>query len=103
MGNIQRDEVMKVTSQIASVIIRLEQIGKLPQDIATTLITIMQTSSVDDFTKVFAGIEVKKKLYDIKQSYNVYIKCFNYVNTSGKTGAQIPHLPLGDDSSPRGR
>jgi hypothetical protein len=26
-----------------------------------------------------------------------------YVNTSGKAGAQIPHLPLGDDSSPRGR
>jgi hypothetical protein len=25
-----------------------------------------------------------------------------YVNTSGKAGAQIPHLPLGDDSSPRG-
>jgi hypothetical protein len=25
------------------------------------------------------------------------------VNTSGKSGAQIPHPPLGDDSSPRGR
>jgi hypothetical protein len=25
-----------------------------------------------------------------------------YVNTSGKSGAQIPHLPLGDDSSPLG-
>jgi hypothetical protein len=25
------------------------------------------------------------------------------VNTSGKAGAQIPHLPLGDDSSPSGR
>jgi hypothetical protein len=24
------------------------------------------------------------------------------VNTSGKAGAQIPHLPLGDDSSPSG-
>jgi hypothetical protein len=24
------------------------------------------------------------------------------VNTSGKAGAQIPHLPLGDDSSPLG-
>jgi hypothetical protein len=24
------------------------------------------------------------------------------VNTSGKAGAQIPHPPLGDDSSPRG-
>jgi hypothetical protein len=26
-----------------------------------------------------------------------------YVNTSGKAGAQIPHLPLGDDSPPWGR
>jgi hypothetical protein len=26
-----------------------------------------------------------------------------FVNTSGKAGAQILHLPLGDDSSPRGR
>jgi hypothetical protein len=26
-----------------------------------------------------------------------------YVNTSGKAGAQIPHLPLGGDSSPWGR
>jgi hypothetical protein len=25
------------------------------------------------------------------------------VNTSGKVGAQIPHPPLGDDSSPWGR
>jgi hypothetical protein len=25
------------------------------------------------------------------------------VNTSGKAGAQIPHLPLGDDSSPWGK
>jgi hypothetical protein len=25
------------------------------------------------------------------------------VNTSGKAGTQIPHLPLGDDSSPWGR
>jgi hypothetical protein len=26
----------------------------------------------------------------------------NIVNTSGKAGAQILHLPLGDDSSPSG-
>jgi hypothetical protein len=25
-----------------------------------------------------------------------------HVNTSGKAGAQIPHLPLGDDSPPLG-
>jgi hypothetical protein len=28
---------------------------------------------------------------------------YHAVNTSGKAGAQIPHLPLGDDSSSRGR
>jgi hypothetical protein len=27
----------------------------------------------------------------------------SFVNTSGKAGAQIPHLPLGDDSFPWGR
>jgi hypothetical protein len=33
----------------------------------------------------------------------VKLKCHNHcVNTSGKAGAQIPHLPLGDDSSPWG-
>jgi hypothetical protein len=31
-----------------------------------------------------------------------WIRVF-FVNTSGKAGAQIPHLPLGDDSYPRGR
>jgi hypothetical protein len=35
----------------------------------------------------------------IVHMYQVYL--FN-VNTSGKTGAQILHLPLGDDSSPLG-
>jgi hypothetical protein len=30
-------------------------------------------------------------------------KGFKPVNTSGKAGAQIPQLPLGDDSSPWGR
>jgi hypothetical protein len=27
----------------------------------------------------------------------------DFVNTSGKAGAKIPQLPLGDDSSPWGR
>jgi hypothetical protein len=56
IGNIQGNEVTKVTSQIASAINRLKQIGKLPQDMTTTLLTIMQTSSVDLFNKVFAAI-----------------------------------------------
>jgi hypothetical protein len=32
-----------------------------------------------------------------------YVEHKKAVNTSGKAGAQIPHLPLGDDSSPWGR
>jgi hypothetical protein len=30
------------------------------------------------------------------------VRDFIYINTSGKAGAQILHLPLGDDSSPSG-
>jgi hypothetical protein len=56
IGNIQGEEVTKVTSQVASAINRLKQIGKLPPDMTTTLLTIMQTSSVDEFNKVFAAI-----------------------------------------------
>jgi hypothetical protein len=59
IGNIQGEEVTKVTLQIASDINRLKQIGKLPRDITTTLLTIMQTSSVDEFNKVFLAIEVQ--------------------------------------------
>jgi hypothetical protein len=78
IGNIQGEEVTKVTSQIASAINRLNQIGKLPQDMNITLLTIMQTSSVDEFNKVFAAIEVQKTLDDLNQSSTAYVKCFNY-------------------------
>jgi hypothetical protein len=44
----------------------------------TTLLTIMQTSSVDEFNKVFAAIEVQNTLDDLHQSSTVYVKCFNY-------------------------
>jgi hypothetical protein len=37
-------------------------------------------------------IEIQKGMYGLP-----------HVNTSGKAGAQIPQLPLGDDSSPWGR
>jgi hypothetical protein len=60
IGNIQGEEVTKVTSQIASAINRLKQIGKVPQDMTINLLTIMQTSSVDEFNKVFAAIEFQK-------------------------------------------
>jgi hypothetical protein len=75
--NIKGEEVMKVTSRIASAINRLEQIGKLPQDTTITLLTIMQTSSVHEFNKVFAEIEVQKTLDDLNQSSTAYVKCFN--------------------------
>jgi hypothetical protein len=62
IGNIQGEGVTKVTLQIVSTINRLKKIGKLPRDMTTTLLTIMQTSSFDEFNKVFAAIEVKKTL-----------------------------------------
>jgi hypothetical protein len=78
IGIIQGEEVTKVTSQIASAINHLRQIGKLPQDTTITLLTIMQTSSVDEFNKIFAAIEVQKTLDDLNQSSTAYVKCFNY-------------------------
>jgi hypothetical protein len=78
IGNIHGDEVMKVTSQIASWINRLKQIGKLPRDMTITFLTIMQTSSVDEFNKVFAAIEGQKTLDELNQSCTMYVKCFSY-------------------------
>jgi hypothetical protein len=78
IGNIQGEEVTKVTSQIASAINRLKQIGKLPQDMTMHLLTTMQTSSVDEFNKVFSAIEVQKTLDDLNQSSTAYFKFFNY-------------------------
>jgi hypothetical protein len=48
-------------------------------------------------------ITYENKIY-IPISLRKRIDCwYHNVNTSGKAGAQIPHLPLGDDSSPWGR
>jgi hypothetical protein len=33
----------------------------------------------------------------VTASQNIKFTTSEYVNTSGKAGAQIPHLPLGDD------
>jgi hypothetical protein len=62
---VQGSEVMKVTSQIASAINCLKHIGKLPQEMSTTLLTIMQTSLASEFNKVFAVVEVKNILDDL--------------------------------------
>jgi hypothetical protein len=43
------------------------------------------------------------KLKNLMHKNNVDVEVVEFVNTSGKAGAQIPHLPLGDDSSPWGR
>jgi hypothetical protein len=43
------------------------------------------------------------ELYLIATAKHVHANYDFIVNTSGKAGAQIPHLLLGDDSSPRGR
>jgi hypothetical protein len=44
-----------------------------------------------------------KKVRGLKTDGQWVEKRIRFVNTSGKAGAQIPHLPLGDDSSPWGR
>jgi hypothetical protein len=92
--NIQGEEVTKVTSQIASAINRLKQIGKLPQSMTITLLTIMQTSSVDEFNKVFAAIEVQKNLDDLNQSSTAYIKRFNYTADDILSVAEAQYLNL---------
>jgi hypothetical protein len=94
IGNIQGEEVTKVTSQVASAINRLKQIGKLPPDMTTTLLSIMQTSSVDEFNKVFAAIEVQKTLDDLNQSSTMYVKCFNYTADDILSVAEAQYLKL---------
>jgi hypothetical protein len=68
IGNVQGKWVTKVTSQIARAINHIKHIGKLPQDTTASLLNIMQTSSVSEFTKVSAAIEVHKTLDDLNQS-----------------------------------
>jgi hypothetical protein len=80
--------------QIASAINRLKQIGKLPQDMTITLLAIMQTSSVDEFNKVFAAIEVQKTLDDLNQSSTAYVKCFNYTADDILSVAEAQYLKL---------
>jgi hypothetical protein len=92
--NIQGEEVTKVTSQIASKINRINQIGKLPQDMTIALLIIVQTSSVDEFNKVFAAIEVQKTLDDLNQSPTAYVKCFNYTADDILSVAEAQYLKL---------
>jgi hypothetical protein len=80
---------MKVTLHIASAINCLTQIEKLPQDMTTTFLTIMQTRSVDEFNKVFAAIEVPKALDGLNQS-----SCFNYTSYSSLSVAKAQCLEL---------
>jgi hypothetical protein len=65
IGIVQGSEVMKVTSQIASSINRLKHVGKFPQEMSTTLLTIMQTSLASECKKVFAAIEVQNIFDDL--------------------------------------
>jgi hypothetical protein len=41
-------------------------------------LTIIQTSSVDEFNKVFAAIEVPNALDGLNQSSTLYVKCLRY-------------------------
>jgi hypothetical protein len=59
-----------------------------------TLLTIMQTSSVDEFNKVFAAIEVQKTLDDLNQSSTAYVKCFNCMADGILSVAEAQYLKL---------
>jgi hypothetical protein len=83
-----------VTSQIASAANRLKHIDKVPQDMTTTLLTIMQTSSVSEFNKVFAAIEVQKTLDDLNQSLSMYVNSFNYTANDVLAVAEAQYLQL---------
>jgi hypothetical protein len=54
----------------------------------------MQTSSVDEFNKVFAAIEVQKTLDDLNQSYTAYVKYFNYTADDILLVAEAQYLKL---------
>jgi hypothetical protein len=54
---------------------------------STTLLKIIQTSSVSEFNNVFAEIEVNKTLDDLNQYSSMYIRSFTYT-----AGAQSPKL-----------
>jgi hypothetical protein len=60
----------------------------------TTLLTIMQTSYVDEFNKVFAAIEVQKTLDDLNQSSTIYVNCFNYTADDILSVAEAQYLKL---------
>jgi hypothetical protein len=94
IGNVQEKEVTKVTSQIVSVINRLKHIRKLPQDMITSLLTNIQTSSVSEFNKVFEAIELQNTLDDLNQSSSMYVKSVNYTADKVLTVAEAQHLKL---------
>jgi hypothetical protein len=59
-----------------------------------TVITIMQTSLVDEFNKVFAAIEVQKTLDDLNRSSTAYVKRFNYTADNILSVAEAQYLKL---------
>jgi hypothetical protein len=60
----------------------------------TTLLTIMQKSSVSEFNKVFAAIEVQQTLDDLNQSSSMFVKSFNYAADDVLAVAESQYLKL---------
>jgi hypothetical protein len=81
-------------SQIASVINQLKKSIQLPQDMATTLLTIIQIGSVDDFNKVFAAIEAQRTRDDLNQSVTASVKCFSYTSADILSVVEVQYLEL---------
>jgi hypothetical protein len=59
-----------------------------------TLLTIMQTSSVDEFNKFFAAIEAQKTLDDLNKSSTGYVKCSSYTADDTLSVAEAQYLKL---------
>jgi hypothetical protein len=69
------------------------------QSVTSTLLPGLETLLKETSTK---HLDSSHKL-SLKERNVARMEAEDDVNTSGKAGAQIPHLPLGDDSSPSGR
>jgi hypothetical protein len=61
---------------------------------STTLLKIMQTSSVSEFNKIVASIEVQKTLDELNQSLSMYVKSFTYTAEDILSVAEAQYLKL---------
>jgi hypothetical protein len=59
--SVQGENIYRVVSLLRGAVKRLQHINKMPVDIVRTLLTVMQTSSVDAFNAQFNNIQKQRK------------------------------------------